>query len=92
MRYTKEYGIFRSDIYVGLGYDVLLPENNTVVSLANGTHYVVDGRNLSRLEYELNIGFNASLTDRITLGTSYMGAYRENYREHTGIVRLKYDF
>ena len=92
VRFSKEYGIFRPDIYLGLAYDILVPDNNTSIRLANGSSYIVEGRNLSRMEYQVNIGLNAALTDNISLGTGYMGAFRENYREHTGIIRFKYDF
>ena len=92
VRFAKQFGIFRSDVYFGLGYDLTLPANRTVVSLANGTSYVVDGKNLSRMEYELNAGIMASLTDNMTLGATYMGAFRENYREHAGMLKLKYNF
>ena len=92
VRFSKEYGIFRPDIYLGLAYDILVPDNNTSIRLANGSSYIVEGRNLSRMEYQVNIGLNAALTDNISLGAGYMGAFRENYREHTGIIRFKYDF
>ena len=73
-------------------YDETTPQDNTLVNLINGSNYVVKGKRLSRMEYELNIGLNAHLTDNVTLGASYMGAYRNKYQEHTGIIRLKYDF
>ena len=63
-----------------------------MVRLGNGASYVVDGRRLSRLEYELNAGINARLTDNVTVGASYMGAYRKDYQEHTGLIKFKYDF
>ena len=92
VRFMKEYGRFMADIYMGLGYDITKPKNNTYVSLNNGTHYIVEGKNLSRFEYELNLGLQTYITDRMLVGATYMGAYRKNYQEHTGIIRLKYSF
>ena len=92
IRLAKDYGIYRPDVYFGLAYDVTTPKNNTLVNLTNGTNYVVKGKRLSRMEYELNLGLNAHLTDKTTIGASYMGAYRNGYQEHTLIFRFKYDF
>lgn len=92
VRFMQEYGILMSDIYLGVGYDITRPKNDTFVDLSNGTHYIVEGKPLSRFEYELNVGMQTRLTDKTTLGASYMGAYRRHYQEHTGIVRFKYDF
>lgn len=92
VRYSKEYGMFTPDVYVGLGYDIVSPENNTFVKLSNGAGYIVDGKRLSRLEYEFSAGVNAHLNDNTTLGIGYMGAYRNDYQDHTLMLRMQYEF
>ena len=90
--FKKVYGKFSPDLYLGLTYDIAGGKEDTVVNLSNGTRYTVEGKRLPRLGYELNFGLNAHLTDSISVGASYIGAYRENYREHTGMLMFKYDF
>ena len=47
---------------------------------------------LYKLGYEASLSFAASLSDSITASVSYLGAYRDNYREHTGMLNVKYAF
>ena len=92
VRFNKKYKMFYPDVYFGLGYDIKSPRNNTFVKLSNGAGYTVEGKHLSRLEYEFNVGLNAYLTDNITVGIGYMGSYRKDYQEHTGMLRFNYAF
>ena len=92
LRYATEYQNFHPYIYAGVNYDLISPDNNTVVNLANGASYTVVGKKLPRLEYALNFGVTKEVMENLTLGISYMGAYRKNYQEHTGFVKAKYDF
>ena len=89
IRFTKSFGMFRPDIYFGLTYDLLSDKGNTSVRLANGTGYFVPGKRLHRLGYEASTTLNAYITEHISASISYMGAYRKDYQEHTGMLSLK---
>ncbi len=91
-RFVANYGMFTPNMYVGVNYDVVAPKDDTVVNLANGASYTVVGKRLPRLECELDVGVNAHINENMTVGISYMGAYRRHYQEHTGMVGLRYDF
>ena len=92
VRYVQNYGMFSPDIYLGMSYDLKSLKDNTFVALSNGSSYIVEGEKLPRLGYEFNLGLNTFLNDNIVLGASLMGLYRKDYREYTGVLRLKYDF
>ncbi|MBP5698134.1 MAG: autotransporter outer membrane beta-barrel domain-containing protein, partial [Alphaproteobacteria bacterium] len=92
VRIGKDFSRFHPEMYVGLTYDLVKDSNDTHVGLSNGGHYVVPGKRLPRLGYEFNADVNADLTDNITVGVGYMGAYRNNYQEHTGMIMFRYSF
>ena len=92
VHFARTYDKIRPEIYVGLSYDVVSHDNDIPVSLTNGTTYVVDGERLPRLGYELNMGLNTTLTDNITVAFNYFGSYRRKYRDHTGMLKFRYDF
>lgn len=92
VRFVKDCGIFSPNIYFGMTYDIRSAKPNTVVNLANDTSYTVIGKRLSRWGYELDVGVNARVTDDLSIGADYMGTYREKYQEHTGMIKLKYNF
>ena len=92
VRLARNFGMFTPNAYFGIGYDIVSDKNNTFVQLSNGAGYTVTGKRLSRWEYEAEVGLSARPWDGVTLGISYMGAYREKYYEHTGMLKFKYDF
>jgi outer membrane autotransporter protein len=91
-RVAKDFGRFRPEAYVGLTYDLMAGDHDTTVNLANGASYTVSGKRLARLGYEASAGLSATITDNITASLSYLGAYRRDYQEHTGMFNVKYDF
>ena len=92
VHFVTNYGMFYPNIHAGLTYDINQAKHNTLVSLSNGTSYIVEGKELARLGYEFDMGVNAHISDNMIIGAGYTGAYRNNYQEHTGIIKLKYGF
>lgn len=92
VRMAKDFGQFRPEAYLGITYDLSSDKGNTTVNLANGSSYTVQGKRLDKLGYEASLSFAASLNENITASVSYLGAYRDNYREHTGMFNVKYNF
>ncbi|MBR2137296.1 MAG: autotransporter outer membrane beta-barrel domain-containing protein [Alphaproteobacteria bacterium] len=60
--------------------------------MANGASYTVHGKRLPRFGVEFNAGLTAELTDRLSANVNYLGAYRDDYQDHTGLIGLKYIF
>ena len=92
IRFAHDFGAWRPDIYLGLTYDFAADKGNTTVNLANGTSYTVPGKRLKRLGYEAGASLSGRISDNITASIQYLGAYRKDYREHTGLLNLKYEF
>ena len=92
VRSSYAFDIIKPNMYVGISYDFVRDADDAIVSLPNGSSYMVEGKHLKRLGYELNIGADVSLTDKATIGANYMGNYREKYQDHTGMLNFRYDF
>lgn len=88
----NNYAGFYPDLYIGLTYDLISGKDNTLVNLSNNTSYTVEGKSLPRLGYEMAASLNKDITDNLTFGINYIGFYRQNYQEHTGMISLRYNF
>lgn len=86
------YSIFKPELYVGMTYDLASDRDSATVSLANGSSYTVYGKRLNRFGVEVAAGITADITDKLAAELKYLGAYRKDYQNHTGIAGLKYSF
>ena len=73
-------------------YDLMNDDVNSVVTLANGSAYMVEGDALDRFGMEFGAGVTAEVNDNVELSLGYEGKFREDYQDHTGLVNLKYKF
>ncbi len=73
-------------------YDLAGDKANSVVSLANGSGYIVDGERLNKFGVEVGAGLAAEVSDNVELGLSYEGKFREHYTDNTGMLEAKYKF
>ena len=73
-------------------YDLMNDDVNSVVTLANGSAYTVDGEALDRFGMEFGAGVTAEVNDNIELSLGYEGKFREDYQDHTGLINAKYKF
>ncbi len=97
LRAGKDYTLpsgytLRPEAYIGVVYDIVSDRDNAIVNLANGSSYMVHGQNLNKFGVELGAGLTAKLMDSLSLNVSYMGGFRRDYRNHTGMIGLRYDF
>ena len=92
VRLRHDFSKLTAKAYLGLTYDVQRDNDNIYVGLANGSHYVVPEKHLPRLGYEFNLDLTTQVSDNVTVGVGYMGSYRQDYQEHTGMLMLKYNF
>ncbi len=94
---TKDFALengmnLRPEIRVAMTYDMKNDAGSSVVSLANGSVYNVEGRALKRLGFEAGAGITADVNDDVELSLGYEGKFREDYQDHTGLLNAKYKF
>ena len=73
-------------------YDLTGDKANSVVSLANGSGYIVDGERLDKFGIEVGAGLSAEVSDNVEFGLSYEGKFRDHYTDNTGMLEAKYKF
>ncbi|MDY4841014.1 MAG: autotransporter domain-containing protein [Alphaproteobacteria bacterium] len=73
-------------------YDLMNDNVNSVVTLANGSAYAVEGKALDRFGMEFGAGVTAEVNDKVELSLGYEGKFREDYQDHTGLINAKYKF
>ena len=73
-------------------YDLMNDDVNSVVTLANGLAYTVDGEALDHFGMEFGAGVTAEVNDNVELSLGYEGKFREDYQDHTGLINAKYKF
>ena len=69
-------------------YDLMNDDVNSVVTLANGSAYSVEGEALDRFGMEFGAGVTAEVNDNVEFALGYEGKFREDYQDHTGLVNL----
>ena len=80
------------EVKLAATYDMMNDNSNSVVTLANGSSYWVKGEELDRAGIEVGVGVTAEFTDKVEVSLSYEGKFRDNYRDNTGMLNLKYNF
>ena len=73
-------------------YDLFNDDVNSVVTLANGSAYAVEGEALDRFGMEFGAGVTAEVNDNVELSLGYEGKFREDYEDHTGLINAQYKF
>lgn len=73
-------------------YDLMNDDVNSVVTLANGSAYAVEGEALDRFGMEFGAGVTAEVNSQVELSLGYEGKFREDYQDHTGLINAKYKF
>ena len=77
---------------VAATYDLFNDDVNSVVTLANGSAYAVEGEALDRFGMEFGASVTAEVNDNVELSLGYEGKFREDYQDHTGLINAKYKF
>ncbi len=84
--------VLKPEVRVALTYDLTEAEDTSVISLANGSSYAVEGENLDRLGFEFGAGVSADINDKWELSVGYEGKFREDYKDHSALLNAKYKF
>lgn len=82
----------RPEARLAMTYDLMNDDNNSVVTLANGSAYQGNGEALDRFGIEFGAGLTADVNDNVELSVGYEGKFREDYQDHTGLFNAKYKF
>ncbi|MGN0913328.1 MAG: autotransporter domain-containing protein [Alphaproteobacteria bacterium] len=82
----------RPEARVAATYDLMKDDVNSVVTLANGSAYAVEGKALDRFGMEFGAGVTAEVNDNVELSLGYEGKFRQDYQDHTGLLNAKYKF
>ena len=91
--WTLENGMnIKPEARIAATYDLMNDDVNSVVTLANGSAYMVEGDALDRFGMEFGAGVTAEVNDDVEFALGYEGKFREDYQDHTGLVNLKYKF
>ena len=91
--WTLENGMnIKPEARIAATYDLMNDDVNSVVTLANGSAYAVEGDALDRFGMEFGAGVTAEVNDNVEFALGYEGKFREDYQDHTGLVNLKYKF
>ena len=91
--YALENGMnIKPEARVAATYDLMNDDVNSVVTLANGAAYTVEGDALDRFGMEFGAGVTADLNDKVVVSVGYEGKFREDYQDHTGLLNAKYKF
>lgn len=83
--------MFRPEISVRATYDLLNDKDTSIVRLANGSGYVVQGDTLERFGMEAGAKLGMMIGN-VELSLDYEGRFKKDYTDHTGLVNLKYNF
>ena len=84
--------LIKPEARIAATYDLFNDDVNSVVTLANGSAYAVEGEALDRFGMEFGVGVTAEVNDNVELSLGYEGKFRQDYQDHTGLVNLKYKF
>ncbi len=82
----------RPEARLAMTYDLANDKSNSVVSLANGSAYTVEGDALDRFGVEAGLGVTADIRDNLSVSAGYEGKFRDHYEDHTGLLSAKYKF
>ncbi len=77
---------------LAMTYDLMNDDSSSIVTLANGSAYQVNGKALDRFGVEFGAGVTADVSDDVELSIGYEGKFRQDYQDHTGLLNAKYKF
>lgn len=83
--------LFWPEVAVRATYDIVDADNNIAVNLPNGSTYTIRGETLERFGVETAAKLGM-LSGNVEVSLEYLGKYRKDYYDHTGLVSLKYRF
>lgn len=80
----------RPELYGGMTYDFISDRDKAVVWAPKYGRYVVDGKRLNEIGYQVGAGITSELTEKLSLNIGYNGSFRKDFHDNTGIIGLSY--
>ncbi len=74
------------------GYDAIRDDVRGSIILNNGVGYVISGKALPSFSTSVEAGLDLTIGKNITATAGYVGTFRKDYQDHSGMIRIKYDF
>lgn len=97
VRFAKDFEVspaftVKPELRLAATYDIVDADNQSFVTLANGSSYSVDGETLDRFGFEAGVGVTAQMGDNFEMALSYEGSWRGDFQNHAGLINAKYKF
>ncbi len=73
-------------------YDFVGDERSPTASFAGATPVELRSDDPSQSRFELGLGLDAQVSERVSLGLGYEGAFASDYESHGGVLRLSIKF
>ncbi|MBQ2810837.1 MAG: autotransporter outer membrane beta-barrel domain-containing protein, partial [Alphaproteobacteria bacterium] len=80
------------EVRVAATYDMINDDASSVVTLANGSAYTVNGESLKKFGLEFGTAVTAQINDNFNFSLGYEGKFKKDYQDHTGLLNAKYNF
>ena len=84
--------VIKPQARLAMTYDLVDADNNSVITLANGATYRVEGETMDRFGVEIDVGVAAEVTDNFEFALTYSGNFRGDFQNHAGLINAKYKF
>lgn len=84
--------VIKPQARLAMTYDLVDADNNSVITLANGATYRVEGETMDRFGVEVDVGVAAEVTDNFEFALTYSGNFRGDFQNHAGLINAKYKF
>ncbi len=96
MHYTADYRlgnfIFYPDLKAAVTYDFVQDEMTNTISLSGGSDYRLTAERLDKLGFELGAEAGIRIGNNAEVGLNYLGIFKKDYTNHSGLVNLKIKF
>ena len=95
MRYEKKLGgdkvAFTPHANLAVSYDIKSDNSKTNVEIIEGSNYQTGWKRLHRLGFEAGAGLMVTMGP-VDLSFDYYGKYRQDFKNHTGMLKATYNF
>ncbi len=72
-------------------YDIVSDDNYARVSVLDGGTYQIEGDSLAKFGVEGKLGVTATMNN-FDVGLDYLGGFKKDYQNHTGVIKATYHF
>ncbi len=81
--------VFRPELKMAITYDFINDSTRSLVALANGAAFEINGASVEELGLEAGAGIGMRIYDSLELGVSYEGKFKKDYYNHSAMLNAK---